>query len=78
MNGLTPLDVYVIFFNLPESPNRYLCRIQRVFPSGDVQWLPLVYADEPTLIGIRSRLPTGLYRLDRHPEDELYIVETWI
>jgi len=66
------LEIWTVYDSPIDLPGRFVAR----------KWL----MDQPThellqdksLDGLRAKLPAGLTRLNRSPNDEHKIVETWI
>jgi hypothetical protein len=75
--GALGVVVWVIYRNPTDYPGRYVLRKQ-------LARLGEVWAErEPRAVGdtieeIRGVLPDFLARMDRHPDDEPQIVETWV
>lgn len=70
------LALWVVYESPKDFPGEYVARrwlVQRggAFPTD-------VHVRAPTLDGVRSLLPVGLFRMNRSPADEPQIVETWI
>lgn len=69
---MSNLFIWVIYFNTKDYPQKYVTRkFLNETPTTEV-------FTENTLDEIRERIPVGLFRLDRHPQDDPVIVETWI
>ncbi|MFC7462310.1 hypothetical protein [Hydrogenophaga defluvii] len=66
------LPIWVVYDNPVDFPGRFVAR----------KWLNDTPTAETlqssTLEELRSRLPPGLYRLERADSDDAKIVETWI
>jgi hypothetical protein len=70
------LEMFVVYFNTQDYPSRYvvrrwLCVAPEPRPTADVQ-------DFATLEEARASLSPTLCRLERHPNDDPVIVETWV
>jgi hypothetical protein len=72
------LPVFVIYRNPRDFPGKWVCRRQVATSAGEVKSDPEPFAVEDSYRRIRARLPYGLTHLDRHPDDDPTIVETWI
>lgn len=72
MTETTALTLWVVYDSPIDLPGRFVAR----------KWLNETPTAEllqgKTLDELRSRLPGGLYRLDRDEADDPRIVETWI
>lgn len=71
------IKIYVVYFNPSDFPGRYVRRIQCT-EKGHILYSPTLFANEATLDALRDKIPMDCVRLDRHPEDDPVIVETWI
>lgn len=64
---------YVVYFNSADYPNQYVVRkFEGVTPEAEP------FSVSNSLKEARLTLPRGLYRVDRSPNDEPQILETWI
>jgi hypothetical protein len=72
------LAMYVVYRYPTDYPHEWVCRIHRIRPSGETEAEAEPFAVATTLGELREKLPRGLYRIDRHPQDVLAIVETWL
>lgn len=72
MNQTNALPIWVVYDNPVDLPGRFVAR----------RWLNDTPTAEiiqgTTLDELRSRLPRGLYRLERAPTDDAKIVESWV
>lgn len=66
------LELWTVYDSPIDLPGRFVAR----------KWLLDRPTDEllqdRTLDGLRQKLPQGLVRLERSPQDEPKIVETWV
>jgi hypothetical protein len=66
------LPIWTVYRHPTDAPGMYVARM----------WLEtrptLEKFEAPTLEEVRAMLPPGLHRLERHPQDDPVIVETWI
>lgn len=68
------LDIWVVYFNVPEYPGKYILKRDRAMGPplvGDTAWM----AD--SLTDIRVAIPQGLTWMPRQNGDHQTIVETW-
>ena len=66
------LSIWTVYDSPIDCPGRFVARkwlLDR--PTGEV-------LQDQTLDGLRGKLPKGLTHLDRAPQDDPKIVETWI
>lgn len=66
------IEIWVIYDHPIDFPEEYVARkfiLDK--PTKDMIVMP-------SLDEVRKMLPPGLTRLDRNPEDNLKIIETWI
>lgn len=68
----------ITIYNAPaDFAGQFVARIHIVEINGTTR--PLIYAAlADSLDGIRAKLPQGLDRLERSPEDDKHIIESWI
>lgn len=65
-------SIWVVYEAPPDYPDKYVARrLHLNRPTGDV-----VVGD--TLIDVRSKLPKGLFRLERSDRDDPLVRESWI
>ena len=67
------LEIWIVYHDSPiDLPGRFVARkFLLEQPTNDL-------LQDKTLEGLRAKLPPGLMRLDRSPQDDPMIVETWI
>lgn len=66
------LELWTVYDNPIDLPGRFVARKWLLDqPTSEV-------LQDKTLEGLRGKLPRGLTRLERSPQDEPKIVETWI
>jgi hypothetical protein len=70
------LRIWTVYDHPSDFPDCFIARLSLVAADGVVVTDETVTA--PTLEDLRSRLPFGLYRLDRNPADDPVIVEVWL
>jgi len=70
------LAIWVVTWNTSDYPDRAVVRPQCVDGDG-VHILNQVVVGE-SLDAVRDQLPEGLTRMERHPDDDSKIIETWI
>lgn len=70
------LVMFIVYDHPADFPNEFVCR--RCYPAaGAVVFDPELFARGNTLDKVRARIPAGAVRLERSPEDDPVIVETW-
>jgi hypothetical protein len=69
------LTIWVIYQNPRDFPGKWVLRAQMATPDGVTALPQCVVAD--SLDEARSRVPYGLIRMTRHPNDDPVIYETW-
>lgn len=74
---MTTLRGYTIFASPADYRGRYVVRGYTILP-GRVVVDAVPAAVVLTLDEARAAIPTGLVRLDRHPDDPDVIVESWV
>lgn len=70
--GLDGLSIWTVYCRPRDYPSGYIARrfiLDK--PTGET-------VTGETLEAVRERLPWGLYRMERAPEDDPVIVEVWI
>ena len=72
---LSAFPMITIYFNPDDYPNKYVARVFDIRP-GDVQRTRYIMLGDD-LEEIRLRIPEGLYRKNRCPEDDAKILEVW-
>jgi hypothetical protein len=81
MVGIPPnsrdcLSIYTVFDNPTDYQGQF---VVRRFESRGTGVTPCeVVATGKSLTEVRDQLPKGLMKLDRHPNDDPNIVETWL
>lgn len=76
MATLDVLKIWVIFERPRDYPDGFVVRPFLIGP-GTVTPCPFArYAKD--LAGARAYLPQGLYRMDRAPDDDPVVVESWL
>ena len=68
----TGLDIYAVYKNPSDFPGKI---VVRKFLNDKPSMEP--FCVEDTLDEAREKLPKGLFRMDRMPNDDIVIVETW-
>ena len=69
------LPMWTVYENLKDYPGKYVARLWLVEPKPEATNLAII---EDTLEGVRAKLPSGLYWLDRQKDDDPAIVEVWL
>jgi hypothetical protein len=65
-------SVWIVYESPPDFPDKYVARrLQLSRPTSD-----FVVGD--TLIDVRSKLPKGLFRIERSAQDDPLVRESWI
>lgn len=73
MNAHT-LDLWVVYFNAIDYPDKYIARLHKgVTPTDRV-----IVGDTLESVRIPLRDELQLHRMERMPNDQPHIVETWI
>lgn len=70
------LPVWTITHSPADLPGLYVARLH--FTKAGAVFVTTIAVTDPTLEAVRACLPPGLYRMNRMPEDEPQIVETWL
>ena len=66
------MNIWTVYYSPADYPGKFVARRWILdMPTTDV----LV---DDTLPALRERLPPGLYRMNRNPQDDPVIIETWI
>lgn len=65
------LELWTVYDSPVDLPGRFVARKWLNQPTNEL-------LQDKTLEGLRGRLPQGLTRLERSPQDDPKIVETWI
>lgn len=74
---MNPLTIYVVYKNPSDYPGKFVTRAQYVYGRQvHIDPLPAIVSD--TLEDARSIIPRTCFKLDRHPQDEPQILETWL
>jgi hypothetical protein len=76
---MSVMEMYVVYERPKDYPQHFVLRKWYIGavegePLPDAEWF--VLAD--TLAAIRTHIPLGFIRLERDPNDEPQIVESWI
>lgn len=66
------LDIWVIYDSPRDFSGEFVARKWRLDQPTDET------LRSATLDSLRAKLPQGLYRLDRSPQDDFRIVESWL
>jgi len=73
----TVLDLFVIYDRPTDSPGAFVVRRWFVV-KGRLDSVPGEMKDSSrTLQEARKHVPPGRHRMDRHPDDDPKIIETW-
>ena len=65
-------SMWIVYEEPPSFPNLYVARLYRSYvDTGE-------YVTGATLNEVRSRLPTGLMRMERSSQDDPLVRESWI
>ena len=70
------LKIYTICYNTSDFPGLYTCRIHEI-NGGKVEVGPLMGTGQ-TLEEVRKLLPIGVHNIQREPDDDPVIIESWI
>lgn len=70
------LSIWTLYERPRDYPEGYIARRFEVRPGSSVATDDIRTA--PTLDALRKALPKGLYCIQRNPEDDPVIVETWL
>lgn len=76
MNDDPLLSMWTIYEKPKDWPVGWVTRRWEIGPGDNLEAMEAVYCT--TLDDARRCVPPGLYRLDRDPNDDPKIVETWI
>jgi hypothetical protein len=76
MSPQESLRIWTIYDHPSDFPDCFIARMSLVSVDGLVPTREIITA--ATLEELRSQLPGGLYRLNRHPDDDPVIVEVWL
>ena len=66
------MDVFAVYQNPSDYPGKF---VVRKFVGENPDEKPLCVED--TLEEARKKIPAGLHRADRIPNDDVVIIETW-
>jgi len=72
------LDVWVIYDHPRDQPDWYIVRRQQPTTTGTIQHESRAYGFHDLEKARAWLAQQGLTRLDRHPDDDPVIVETWL
>lgn len=75
-DNVPTLNVWVIYDDPLDYPDRFVVRSQAVLPQGEVVHGEVRLAS--SLQQARGYVPEELMRLDRDPHDDAKIVEVWL
>lgn len=67
---------WTIYDHPSDYPDFFVVRRWRILPGHLISEKNCLLAD--SLIEAREHIPTGFVRVDRQPEDDSVILETWI
>jgi hypothetical protein len=70
------LEMWVVTHNTKDFPGLYVVRVHEVGP-GHTNPTDR-HQTAPTLEAIRALVPEGKVKIERHPNDDPVIVETWL
>lgn len=74
-----PLVMFVIYKHPGDYPNDFVVRRAFVMPGEENPWFEAApYYIDRTLEDVRKQIPHGFVMLNRCPDDEPQIVETWL
>lgn len=76
MTETEPLRLWTIYDHPSDFPDRFIARLSLVSRAGIVATRQTISAT--SLEELRSKLPPGLYRINRDPGDDPVIVEVWL
>jgi len=71
------LSIWVIFKSPGDFPGEFVVREQRVV-GGVIYFARAIHARGATVEEVRETLPAGVVRMERHPNDDPNILETWM
>jgi phosphohistidine phosphatase SixA len=69
--------IFVVYFNPSDFLGLYVVREGVVQDDGSTLFSPLARSGQ-TLDEVRQHIPHDMTRLERHPNDDPVIVETWL
>lgn len=69
------MNMWTIYFSPKDAPGRYVVRRWHI--GVGVATAHEAHISE-TLEGVRGVVPPGMYRLERHADDDPVIVEVWL
>lgn len=70
------LSVWTVFDHPTDYPEVFIARKWLLISGVAVATSETVTG--PTLQSVRDKIPPGLHRFPRSPEDDVYIVESWL
>lgn len=73
-----PLFMYVVYDHPKDYPENYVVRRGAVRDNGILFVDAIPTAVAQTLPEARDAIPFGLVRVDRDPDDDPVVVETWL
>jgi hypothetical protein len=72
------MSMWVVYYNPRDFPGKYVARRHDVLRGPTPSRASSEYFTADTLEEIQSRIPPGMYRMNRYEDDDPNIVETWI
>jgi hypothetical protein len=72
------LTIWTIYCRPSDLPDFAFVARPHVVEGGCAPYALQQFETGATLGEVRAKLPAGLTRLDRHPDDDPVIVETWL
>jgi hypothetical protein len=68
---------WVIYKHPKDHPDRYVLRATYITDAHNIMVDPMAWVHKDVEV-LRRILPPGLVKIDRHPNDDPVILETWI
>ena len=68
---------WTIYYRTSDFPHHYAVRMWWVTPESELVLAPIAALCD-SLEDARAQVPAGAYRLQRDPEDDPMIIETWL
>lgn len=69
---MAEFEIWTVYDNPVDMPGRFVARKWRMDrPTAEL-------LQDKSLVALRAKLPNGLTRLERSPQDDPKIVEVWI
>jgi hypothetical protein len=72
----SPLTIWTIYDRPTDYPDSYVVR-PWILSSGSEHPIPGAAVAAPDLDAARDLVPAGSFRMERNPDDDPCIVETW-